>query len=238
MRTLSIIIPTFNEAHNIEPLAENIHRVLVGNFSYEVIVVDDASDDGTAERVEALPASYNFSVIRRKNERGLASAVLLGIKKANYSNIVVMDADLSHPPEEIPVFVEKAEREHADIVVGSRYVEGGSTDYSWTIYRRLNTWLATFLILPLVRINDPMAGFFLMKKELIKKDVPLDPIGYKILLELIVKTSPQKICEVPIHFHKRLYGKSKLSFKEQLNYLRHVSRLYRFKLRGLFLKRT
>lgn len=233
MRTLSIVIPTYNESKNIGPLAERLQAVLSGHFEYEVIIVDDNSPDDTAGVVNALSPDLCFSVIKRVTERGLSSAVLAGIAKAQYPYVQVMDADLSHPPEAIPALYEAAEREQADIVVGSRYVKGGSTDDAWTFFRRLNSWGATVLALPLVNIKDPMAGFFLFRKSILEGS-RLDPIGYKILLEIIVKSGTKKVSEVPIHFSQRLYGKSKLSLKEQLNYFRHVLKLYRFKLTSLF----
>src|SRR5262249_50588976 len=148
------------------------------------------------------------------------------------SIFVVMDADLSHPPERLPDLVTTLQSEGTDFVIGSRYVPGGGTDENWGLFRWLNSKFATLLAWPLTSTHDPMAGFFAIRRSTFESAAPLDPIGYKIGLELIVKCRCRTIKEVPIRFRDRMLGKSKLSLKEQLNYLRHLRRLYDFRFGG------
>jgi len=141
----------------------------------------------------------------------------------------VMDADLSHPAERIPDMLALLEHNKKDFVVGSRYVAGGSLDPSWTWFRLLNSKVATWLALPLARIRDPMSGFFAFRRADMPETHLLSPIGYKIGLELLVKGNFKKPGEVPIHFADRVHGESKLTWKEQVRYLRHLRRLYQFR---------
>jgi dolichol-phosphate mannosyltransferase len=165
----------------------------------------------------------------RIGEKGLSTAVLRGIAEARGEFVVVMDADLSHPAERIPEMVTRLEDNKNDFVVGSRYVTGGSLDPSWTWWRLLNSKVATWLALPLARIHDPMSGFIAFRRADMPEAHLLSPIGYKIGLELLVKGGFKKPGEVPIHFADRLHGESKLSWKEQVRYLRHLRRLYQFR---------
>ena len=138
---------------------------------------------------------------------------------------VVMDADLSHPPEAIPGMIARLD-DGADFVIGSRYVSGGTTDSNWGLLRWLNSKVATWLARPLTRAKDPMAGFFALRRTTFERATALNPIGYKIGLELLVKCRCVRVDEVPIHFADRQHGESKLSFREQLRYLQHLGRLY------------
>ena len=144
--------------------------------------------------------------------------------------IVVMDADLSHPPERVPELVRVGSQSDVDFVIGSRYVSGGSVEESWGLFRWLNSKVATLMARPFTSATDPMAGFFAIKREKFESARDLDPIGYKIGLELIVKCACREVREIPIHFSNRLHGTSKLSLKEQINYLRHLKRLAEFKV--------
>jgi dolichol-phosphate mannosyltransferase len=139
-----------------------------------------------------------------------------------------MDADLSHPPEDIPRFLQHL-REGADFVVGSRYVDGGSTDAQWGVFRWLNSRIATLLARGLTDIKDPMAGFFAFPRQILEAAPPLLPLGYKIGLEILVKGNCRKVIEIPIFFSDRIRGKSKLTFRQQLYYLQHLRRLYQFR---------
>ena len=201
-------------------------------WAWELIVVDDNSPDGTGAILTEL--SGRFPQVRgivRKDERGLSSAVLAGIQLARNDYVVVMDADLSHPPEKIPELIEKLMRDDADFVIGSRNVAGGKTE-DWTILRWINSAGATLLAKPLAgTIRDPMAGFFGLRRETLARADTLNPIGYKIGLELIVKTHvpPHRVAEVPITFRNRIHGESKLTLGEQFHYLEHLSRLYEYR---------
>ena len=139
-----------------------------------------------------------------------------------------MDADLSHPPEKIPDMV-LALHAGQELVIGSRYVAGGSTDDQWGFFRWFNSFIATKLAAPLTTARDPMAGFFAFRKAELDRADYLNPIGYKIGLEVIVKCRLNNVGEVPIHFTDRTHGESKLTFREQLKYLQHLRRLYIYK---------
>lgn len=231
--SLSIIVPTYKEAENLPLLIPQIASALAGRgWVWEVIVVDDNSPDETKHILDQLSARFpQVRYLIRTTDRGLSSAVLAGIELAHHDYLIVMDADLSHPPEAIPSLVDKLIRDEADFVIGSRYVDGGKTE-DWSRLRWLNSWGATMLAKPLVgTVKDPMAGFFGLRRESLRHADPLNPIGYKIGLELIAKTGvkPHRVAEVPITFRNRIHGESKLTMKEQFRYLEHLSRLYDYK---------
>jgi len=139
-----------------------------------------------------------------------------------------MDADLSHPPHVIVHMLAKLE-EGADFVVGSRYAFGGSTSDDWGFLRWLNSRVATVLARPLTTVSDPMAGFFAVRRTTFESGAAFAPVGYKIGLELIVKCGCERVVEVPIHFEDRQFGKSKLTLRQQMLYIKHLRRLYVFK---------
>jgi dolichol-phosphate mannosyltransferase len=227
---VTVIIPTFCEAENLPLLVPRIAFALNGaGISYEILVVDDNSQDGTHQACIELATTYPVHLEIRTHKRGLSSAVVDGMEIANGSILVVMDADLSHPPEKIPELVRLIQMEEADFAIGSRYAPGGATDENWGLFRWINSKVATVLAWPLTRIHDPMAGFFALRRTTFEACARLDPIGYKIALELLVKSGCRKIKETPITFHDRVHGASKLTVKEQANYLRHLGRLYAFR---------
>ena len=159
--------------------------------------------------------------------------MVAGMDIAEGDLLVVMDADLSHPPERLPALIAALDDPDVDFVIGSRYVDGGGTDEDWGLLRYLNSKFATWLARPLTPAKDPMAGFFGVRRKTLQAcRGSLNPVGYKIGLELIVKGPCRTIAEVPIQFHDRVHGQSKLSFREQLNYLRHLKRLYEFRYRN------
>ena len=229
---LSVIVPTYNEAENVRELIERIEASLKG-LDFEVIVVDDSSPDGTAEIAEQLGKAYgNVRVIKRPRKMGLASAVLEGMKVAKHEFVAVMDADLQHPPELLPKLLEKAGKGH-DVVIASRYVEGGGVE-RWSFWRRLISRGATLLahaLLPKTRnVKDPLSGFFLFKKSVVE-GVELNPIGYKLLLEVLVRERYESVAEVPYVFKARRRGRSKLGLKEVLDYVVFLFKLMRQKRR-------
>jgi dolichol-phosphate mannosyltransferase len=181
--------------------------------------------------VGELAGEYPVRIIVRTGPRGLAPAVLEGFEHARGQVLVVMDADLQHPPEKVPELVECITTGRADFAVGSRFA-GGRVDQDWSLSRRLNSKVATLLARPLTRIRDPMSGFFALHCDSLRHAAKLDPVGYKIGLELLVKARCKRAVEIPITFATRHAGQSKLSLTEQLRYLRHLLRLYRFKLLG------
>lgn len=240
---LSVIIPTYREAENLAVLLPRLaDSIATLPISAEIIIVDDDSQDGTRQFCASLQLGMGdkeipVRLITRINERGLSSAVVRGMDEAEGDILLCMDADLSHPVEAVPDLYKSLTRTEApaEFVIGSRYAPGGTTATDWGFARWLNSKVATWLALPLTRVNDPMAGFFALRRSDFHAATRsgLSPIGYKIGLELLVKSGVESVEEVPIHFEDRLHGESKLNLKEQLNYVRHLARLYRHRFPGL-----
>lgn len=234
-RDLSIIIPTFREADNLPVLIPRIAAALAPtDLAWEVIVVDDNSPDATVQVCEQLAREFPLRLIVRREERGLSSAVIAGMRQAHGAILLCMDADLSHPPESIPPLVQALRDDPAiDFSIGSRYVRGGSTQEGWGLFRWLNSRAATLLARPLTDAGDPLAGFFALRRsDFVAAERQLNPVGYKIGLELLVKCGFHHVREVPIQFENRLHGESKLSLREQRDYLRHLIRLYQHRFPG------
>ena len=231
---VSIIVPTYREEANPRPLVGRVGGVMDSDGrTYEILIVDDDSRDGTDETVRQLAERYPVRLITRTGRRDLSLAVLEGLQQSRGRLLLVMDADLSHPPEQIPVLLDALEEPPTDFVIGSRYVCGGQTEEGWGAFRRLNSWAATVLCRPLVgRVTDPMAGFFALRRETFEQADPLDPIGYKIGLELMCRCRCRHVREVPIVFANRTRGQSKLNLDQQARYLVHLARLYRSYARG------
>jgi len=228
--SVSVVVPTYNERDNLAQLAERAFKSIDPATS-ELLLVDDNSPDGTPEFARQLAEQYPIRCIVRTEERGLATAVIRGLREAAGEIIVSMDADLSHPPEAIPRLVEAIGDPAVNMVIGSRFVAGGKIALDWPLHRRLNSWGARMLARPLTPAKDMMAGFFCVRR----RDLDLDrlaPIGYKIALELIVRHRWKNVAEVPITFADRAAGETKLNVGEQVRYLRHLWRLYTFALFG------
>jgi len=226
---VTIVVPTYQEAENLPRLLPRVLSSLEdAGIAGEVVIVDDNSPDGTKDACQSFIASGRVRLEVRQTERGLSSAVLRGIDLAKGEVIVVMDADLSHPPEAIPRLMQ-ALNDGADMVIGSRYVTGGTTADEWKLWRLINSKIATSFAWPLTSVKDPMAGFFAIRRDRVASvRRNMNPLGYKIGLELIVKCGCKNVTEVPIRFQDRAFGQSKLNLREQLNYLRHLARLYRY----------
>jgi dolichol-phosphate mannosyltransferase len=143
-----------------------------------------------------------------------------------------MDADLSHPPKSIPALVEAIRSPFCDVAIGSRYAKGGSVDANWGLLHRLNSSVATRLARGLTNANDPLAGFFAIRRETVERNNSLCPLGYKILLELIVRCDCPRVIEIPIEFRNRVVGKSKLSVFQQWQFIRQLAQLYAFQYLG------
>ncbi|MBW2992576.1 polyprenol monophosphomannose synthase [Candidatus Woesearchaeota archaeon] len=223
---ISVVIPTYNEAENIAKLVKGIKNSLK-NRKYEIIIVDDNSPDNTAKIAISLKNKFPIKVIKRKT-RGLSSAVIAGFRFAKGDIIGVMDADLSHPQKKIPELIKALEKQNYDLAIGSRHIKGGGVE-EWPFYRKTMSKFATLLARPLTNAKDPMSGFFFFKKKILK-NVKLNPIGYKILLEILVKGKQKNIKEIPYIFRNRKIGKSKIGAKVYLDYLRHIFRLLRYKI--------
>lgn len=228
---ISIVVPTYKEAENLPHVTKAIANAFAGrDWRYEILFIDDDSQDGSEEICARLSETDPVRIVVRKGERGLATAVIHGIEISAGDIVVVMDADLSHPASAIPEMVERLQTGQSDFVLGSRYVEGGTIHDDWSLFRKLNSIIPSLLARPLCHLEDPMSGFFAIRRTDMPESSLLSPIGYKIALEIFVKGKFQQASEVPIHFADRQYGESKLSLKEQLNFLRHLVRLYAYKL--------
>ena len=226
---ISIVVPTFREAESLPLLIERIALLKEkSGLELELLIVDDDSRDGTEALIAARTEPW-LQLFVRTEDRGLSQAVLFGLNRARGQVLFVMDADLSHPPEVIPEML-AALRSGADFVLGSRYVQGGTTAEGWGLFRFLNSRVATYLARPLTRVSDPMSGFFALPRAVFERAENPSPLGYKIGLELLVRCRCRAVREIPIHFSNRVRGESKLTLEQQLLYVRHLARLYRFKL--------
>jgi len=224
---ISVILPTYNEAENVRRIIPAITKVFQEKSSVgEVLVVDDNSPDGTAGIASSLADSYPVRVHVRKSDRGLSRAVIEGFGLARGEVCVVMDADLSHPVEKIPDMVRPILEGKCDATVGSRYVAGGGA-HNWPLVRKVISKGAGLLAKGLTALSDPTSGFMAVRRSILR-GVKLDPLGWKIVLEVVVKTRA-RVTDVPIVFADREQGESKLGLKAQVDYLRHLGRLYAFR---------
>jgi dolichol-phosphate mannosyltransferase len=237
--SVSVIVPTYKEAENLPHLIERLGKLRdETGLDLELLIMDDDSRDGSIEAVEARGLPWARIVVRTA-DRGLSPAVIDGMRVARGDTLVVMDADLSHPPEKIPELVEAVNAfagngcTPADIAIGSRYVAGASTDDRWGLVRWLNSKAATLIARPFTSARDPMSGFIAIRRSTVQRAGSLNPVGYKIGLELIVKCGCRRVAEVPIHFAERRFGESKLDLEERLKYLRHARRLFLYKYPSL-----
>lgn len=205
-------------------------------FNYELIVVDDNSPDKTGETAQRLSSKYPVTTVVRTDKKGLASAVIDGFGIAKGDIIGVIDADLSHPPEILKDLVNMLVKKDLDIVIASRLVEGGGTE-DWPNSRKITSYIATFLAKGLTKVKDPMSGYFVINKRILR-NINLIPRGYKILLEIIVKCNSKRIHEYPFIFKDRTAGKSKLNARVNIEYLKQIFSLYLYKLTGILFSRT
>jgi dolichol-phosphate mannosyltransferase len=226
----SIIVPTYNERDNVPALLERLAAALPHGDT-EIVFVDD-STDGTPSVIEKVARHYPMAVTvhhRDNGEGGLGGAVVEGMQIARGEWIVVMDADLQHPPEIVPDLIAAGLRDGADLVVGSRYAHGGSTGGLADGYRRLVSRGSTLLVKTVFRnsllsVSDPMSGLFAIRASSLDAG-QLRPLGYKILLELIVRNRPGRIVEVPYGFQARHAGESKSTAAEGIRFLKHLAGL-------------
>lgn len=227
-RSVTVVVPTYKEAECLPYLIDRLAKMReILTIPLDVLIMDDDSRDGSVELIASRLENW-VQIIVRTADRGLSAAVLDGLRRARGDLLVCMDADLSHPPEALPTMLRKL-AEGADFVVGSRYTTGGTTSDDWGFIRWLHSYVATLLARPFVSIRDPMSGFFALTRTTFENGRDLNPIGYKIALELIVKCRCERTVEIPIHFEDRRFGESKLTLKQQLLYLGHLRRLYIYK---------
>ncbi|MFF7978188.1 glycosyltransferase [Streptomyces sp. NPDC007901] len=228
---VTIVVPTFNESGNVRQLLHQITESVPARLPCEVVFVDDSTDD-TPEviREAAQDCPFPVAVLHREEAvGGLGGAVVEGLKAATSDWIVVMDGDCQHPPSLVPELVATGERSNAGLVVASRYIKGGSRAGLAGSYRvavsRGATWLTKSLFpRRLHGISDPMSGFFAIRRSVVTADA-LKPLGYKILLELAVRSRPRDVAEVPFVFQDRFAGESKSTAQEGLRFLRHLAGL-------------
>lgn len=223
---LSIIIPTFNEKNNVRIIVKKIMSLLQGtDCSFEIIFVDDSLDDTPVVLNELCRQYSQIKYFHRNNQRGLASAVVNGFLHSQGKQIIVMDADLQHPPELLPLIIKRLE--NYDIVIPSRFVPGGS-DGGLNLFRKLISGVARgigYVFIKKLRcISDSTSGYFGFKRNVIDQ-VSLNPIGWKILIEILVKGKYQTVHEIPYSFIARETGESKMNVTEQWNFIKHIGQL-------------
>jgi dolichol-phosphate mannosyltransferase len=231
-KSISIIIPTLNEEENIEPLVAQITACAVP--FREILFVDDHSTDATRDRIRTLAARHPIRLIEQDGaDPGLAAAIMLGARGARGEILLVMDADLSHPPERIKDLLAPLFAGSADLVVGSRYVKGGSTP-GWPIWRRIMSRAGAALAYPLTGLHDSMCGFFAIGRSRLLELAP-QTSGFKIVFETIVRGGGTlRVCEIPIAFRDRARGKSKMSFSVALRFfLRWLRAMFQYVVRGV-----
>ncbi len=229
----SIVIPTYNEAGGIEKLIATLSDVFRANaLDGELIVVDDNSPDGTGAIVDSLADRYPVRCLHRPGKLGLSSGVIDGWRFARPESeaLGAIDADFSHDPKIVPAMVAALASGKYGLAVGSRYVKGGGIT-NWPLKRKVTSLVACMLAWPLTPIRDITSGFILVKREALE-GVELDPIGFKIGLEVAAKAKYGKALEVPYVFTDRIVGESKLNGKEIANYLRQLRRIYATRLFG------
>jgi len=230
----SIIVPCYKEGGNVIPLVEKVFSALDKSKNYnrkntELIFVDDNSNDGTVEKVKELSnKGYPVRVIVRKTERGLSSAVLEGFNQARGRYLLCMDGDLQHPPESVPSLLDVLYNGGGkEFVIGTRYGKGVGIDKDWPLYRRVISKTARLMARPLTPLSDPMTGFFGITKDAFNRSGgKVNKQGFKICLELYVKSAVRSHGEVPFNFGVRTEGQSKLTGKVIVHYIQQLGQLY------------
>ena len=227
----SIVIPTYNEAGGIERLLRALDGVFKANgLDGEVIVVDDNSPDGTGAIVDRLSSELPVKCLHRPGKLGLSSGVIDGWKIARPESraLGAMDADFSHDINILPKMVAALASGEYGLAIGSRYVKGGGIT-NWPMQRIITSRVACMLARPLTNVKDITSGYFLVKREALD-GVELDPIGFKIGLEVVAKAKYGRAIEVPYVFTDRIVGQSKMNQKEIFNYLTQLRKLYSARL--------
>ena len=230
--TLALVVPTYNERDRLSELVRVIFEVYrSAGVDGELVIVDDNSPDGTGRLADQLALQFPIRVIHRQGKLGLGTAVIDGFNASDAEYVGVIDADLSHPPELVPRMLRAIQDAHADIVIGSRYIPGGGTK-NWELSRVLMSKFACLLARGLTPVKDVTSGFFLIRREL-ARGVTISAGGFKICLELLIRSAPALVIEVPYVFAGRTAGKSKMNLAEAMGYLKQLRdlRAYRRKHR-------
>ncbi|MBV8689677.1 MAG: polyprenol monophosphomannose synthase [Candidatus Eremiobacteraeota bacterium] len=227
----SLVVPTYNEAGGVERLIRALDEVFRSHsLDGEIIIVDDNSPDGTGQIVDRLSATLPVRCLHRPGKLGLSSGVIDGWNFARPDSVALgaMDADFSHDINILPTMVAALESGNYGLAIGSRYVRGGGIT-NWPLRRKITSRVAIALAKPLTRVRDITSGYFLVMRSAIE-DVKLDPIGFKIGLEVIAKAHYGRAIEIPYVFTDRVAGESKLNQREIVNYLRQLRRIYSARL--------
>ena len=225
---LSIVVPTYNERERLADLVEAIVAAYTAErLDAELVIVDDNSPDGTGRIADELAQRHRIQVVHRSGKLGLGTAVIAGFEVAAAPIVGVIDADLSHPPHVLPRMTAVMQQTGADIVVASRYIPGGGVR-NWPLSRRVMSRLACLAARGLTPVRDAASGFFLIRREL-ARGVTISAGGFKICLELLVRSRPATVVEIPYVFEDRAAGESKMSLKEAMGYVVQLRDLYAFK---------
>jgi glycosyltransferase involved in cell wall biosynthesis len=228
--TLALVVPTYNERDRLPELVRAIFAAYdAAGVEGELVIVDDNSPDGTGDVADELAGSFPIRVIHRAGKLGLGTAVIEGFNAAMAEFVGVIDADLSHPPDLVPRMLAVLQKEGADVVIGSRYIAGGGT-HNWETSRVLMSKFACMLARGLTPVRDATSGFFLMRRDL-ARGVTISAGGFKICLELLIRSEPGLVIEVPYVFSGRTAGESKMNWKEAMGYLRQLRDLYGYRRR-------
>jgi dolichol-phosphate mannosyltransferase len=223
---LSVVVPTRNERDTVGRLVEALHRALAGR-DYELVFVDDSAD-GTDAVLEALArGDARIRVHHRDRGDGLAGAVVAGFDLARGAVVGVIDADLQHPPEMLAVLLERLEDTGADVVVASRYLPGAGRPGlgPWrAVVSQLSRLFSKVMLGAARRTTDPLSGFFLVRRAVIE-GVALRPVGFKILLEILVRGRGDRVVDVPYVFGERGGGHTKAGMRQGVALFQHVARL-------------
>jgi dolichol-phosphate mannosyltransferase len=226
--TLALVVPTYNERDRLPELVRAIFAAYdAGGIDGELVIVDDKSPDGTGALADTLARSAPITVLHRAGKLGLGTAVVEGFRAANAEIVGVIDADLSHPPELVPRMLSAMLAEGADMAIGSRYVAGGGTR-DWEMSRVLMSRFACVLARGLTPVRDPTSGFFMMRRDR-AQGVTISAGGFKICLELLIRSEPRLVVEVPYVFKGRTAGESKMNLKEAAGYLTQLRDLYAYR---------
>jgi dolichol-phosphate mannosyltransferase len=224
---LSIIVPTYNERDRLGDLVAAVFSAYAARgVDGELVIVDDNSPDGTGALADELATQHRIQVIHRRGKLGLGTAVIEGFEAARAPIVGVIDADLSHPPELLPLMLLIMRRTSADVVIGSRYIPGGGTK-NWPLGRLVLSRLACILAHVLTPVNDATSGFFLIRRDL-ARGVKISAGGFKICLELLVRGRAASIVEVPYVFVGRTAGESKMNVREATGFLQQLRDLRAF----------
>jgi dolichol-phosphate mannosyltransferase len=226
--TLALVVPTYNERDRLPDLVRAIFNVYAaGGIDGELVIVDDNSPDGTGKLADELALRYPIRVLHRPGKLGLGTAVIDGFALSEAEIVGVIDADLSHPPDLVPRMLRAMQDARADFVIGSRYVPGGGTK-NWELSRVLMSKFACQLARGLTPVKDVTSGFFLIRRDL-ARGVEISAGGFKICLELLIRSAPKLVIEVPYVFTGRTAGESKMNLAEATGYLKQLRDLRAYK---------